>query len=144
MTVVSVCTGLKEIHFQELSQSVIFLRHKKYLIFSTYLGVSVHQTVGVVVGFLVVEVVGLETHHGALIVGFCVVEVHQGVLGNFSVVEEVAHQGIVGFFVVLCVVLVHQPRVVVGLIVGFVVDSGTHHGDVVVFFVVVVVHLSSC
>lgn len=113
-----------------------------------YLGVSVHQTIGVVVGLVVVRfvVVGLEVevvaHHGVLVVGFCVVLVHHGTVGGFSVVEEVAHHGVVvvGFF---DGVVIHDTVVVVGFFVGLVGVLGVHHGDVVVFLVVVVVHAVS-
>lgn len=91
---------------------------------------------------LVVEV---SDHHGVLVDGFSVLLLHHGIVGSFSVVEEVAHHGVVvvGFFVVV-VVVVHQDIVVVdGSLVGLVDVLGVHHGDVVVFLVVVEVHGAS-
>lgn len=114
------------------------------------MGVSVHETNGVVVGLVVVGlvVVGLVVevadHHGVVVEGFWVVVLHHGTVGSFSVVEDVAHHGVdvIGFFDV--VVVDHQDTVVVdGFVVGSVVVLGVHHGDVVVFLVVVVVHGAS-
>lgn len=108
-----------------------------------------------VVGLVVVEVglavvglvVDVATHHGVLVEGFSVLLVHHGRVGSFSVVEEVAHQGVVviGFFDVVVVGVVdhHDTVVVDGFLLGLVVVLGVHHGDVVVFLVVVEVHGAS-
>lgn len=97
-------------------------------------GFVAHHATVVVVGLVVGIVEGFSVHQIMGVLGLLV-----GLAVVVEVVEEVDHHGlqVVGL-VVEEGLFVHQVPVVGLLVVGF--ELVVHHGDVVVFFVVVLVH----